>query len=382
MQVMPKSKNDNLSIIDLYCGVGGFSLGAARAGFKIAGAIDNDPITIETHKQNFPKTNHLQLNLSKVTGKTLVKKLGVKKTDITGIIGGPPCQGFSTIGKNHISDPRNDLFIQFYRLVNQVKPKFFVCENVPGILRNKYDKIRNAAQSILKDHYTFLEPITLVASDYGAPTSRTRVFFIGFQKSLGLMLCEDDFKPSQNISKIIVEYALKGLPKKINPEWQEEETGWRKIRSGPNSSFGKRLNGLIPLRVGNRDAILSLRNDRLVTGCLGTIHNKEVLQRWKKLEVGKIDPISRTIRLDPKGYCPTLRAGTAREKGGFQSLRPIHPTEDRVITTREAARLQGFPDWFIFHQTKWHSFRQIGNSVSPLLAEKILKVIHSKISTI
>jgi len=155
---MTKIKNNSLSIIDLYCGVGGFSLGAARAGFKVIGAIDNDPIMIETHKKNFPATNHLQLDLSSVSGKELLKQLGLEGSSVIGVVGGPPCQGFSTIGKNHRNDHRNDLFVKFFQLVKEIKPVFFVCENVPGLLRDKFDKIREVAKDCLKREYTLFPP--------------------------------------------------------------------------------------------------------------------------------------------------------------------------------------------------------------------------------
>ena len=118
----------------------------------------------------------------------------------------------------------------------------------------------------------------------------------------------------------------------------------------------------------------------LVSGCLGTRHSEKVTRRYKNLKHGGRDKISKTSRLDPKGFCPTLRAGTGKDRGSFQAVRPIHPSEDRVITPREAARLQGFPDWFRFDSTKWHSFRQIGNSVSPILAESILTKIYKAMS--
>jgi DNA (cytosine-5)-methyltransferase 1 len=376
---MAKRTKSDVSIIDLYCGVGGYSLGAARAGFKVVGAADNDPIAIETHKKNFPMVSHLQADLSNLSGKFLLRRLGLKGSQVTGVIGGPPCQGFSTIGKNHTNDLRNHLFVQFYRLVEEIRPKFFVCENVPGLLRNKFDKMRQSAQDNLKRSYVLLPPIVLKASDFGAPTSRTRVFFIGFRKSSGLALCEDDFKPPKRIKKVHVKYALKGLPLKIDPTWQSHEDGWRKIRSKPNGRFGKRLKGVIPEGVGDPTAVLRLRRQNFVSGCVGTFHTEEVLERWRELKPGVRDEVSRAGRLDPRGLCPTLRAGTDKDKGSYQSLRPIHPTEDRVITPREAARLQGFPDWFVFHETKWHSFRQIGNSVSPLLAERLLRVIFKKL---
>lgn len=95
---------------------------------------------------------------------------------------------------------------------------------------------------------------------------------------------------------------------------------------------------------------------------------------------GKKDAISKAVRLAADGFCPTLRAGTNREKGSYQAVRPIHHILPRVITPREAARLQGFPDWFVFHRTKWHSFRQIGNSVSPIVAEFLLKAVLDHLS--
>jgi site-specific DNA-cytosine methylase len=106
----------------------------------------------------------------------------------------------------------------------------------------------------------------------------------------------------------------------------------------------------------------------------------EVEKRYEKLNFGEQDKISKSVRLKPDGYCPTLRAGTGSDKGSYQAVRPIHFKEPRVITPREAARLQGFPDWFVFHETKWHSFRQIGNSVSPIVAEAILKTIKDSLA--
>jgi DNA (cytosine-5)-methyltransferase 1 len=100
-----------------------------------------------------------------------------------------------------------------------------------------------------------------------------------------------------------------------------------------------------------------------------------VIHRFSKVNPGEIDKISRAPRLKLDGFCPTLRAGTGRDRGSYQAVRPIHPNQHRVITPREAARLQGFPDWFQFHETKWHSFRQIGNSVSPIVSEYLFKRI-------
>lgn len=363
------------TVIDLFSGCGGLSLGAARAGFDVVAAVENDPHAIAAHKKNFPKTLHLDENIEKLSASDILEHLDISPSELDGVIGGPPCQGFSEIGKGEQSDPRNKLFSHFFRLVNELQPRFFLCENVPGIMNEKYNRRRNRAFDRVRDSYNLLIPMKLTASDYGAPTKRTRVVFVGVRKDTSITLDVKDFEPSADVQKINVQQALKGLWKKVKPEWQKPEQGWRIVTKGTNGAFGSRVVNSIPVGMGDRESIRILREERRVSGCLGIAHTEAVAERFSKVLPGKQDSISRTVRLDPNGFCPTLRAGTGKERGGHQALRPIHPTENRMITVREAARLQGFPDWFQFDDTKWHSFRQIGNSVSPILAERILSVI-------
>jgi DNA (cytosine-5)-methyltransferase 1 len=147
----------------------------------------------------------------------------------------------------------------------------------------------------------------------------------------------------------------------------------------PKSRFRDRIADSVPRDIGDPDALRKYRDEAIVSGCLGTRHTPEVAARYRRLRPGAKDETSKSVRLHPQGLCPTLRAGTDANRGSYQAVRPIHPTADRVITPREAARLQGFPDWFQFAPSKWHSFRQIGNSVSPLVAEALLSVLFSKI---
>ncbi|WP_338557856.1 DNA cytosine methyltransferase [Acinetobacter sp. KS-LM10] len=371
-----------LKIIDLFAGVGGLSLGAARAGFNVIGAVELDDQAIASHMKNFPYTFHLQKNIRDLTGKELLDELNISKDELSGVVGGPPCQGFSTMGKRDLEDPRNNLFNDFFRLVSELEPDFFVAENVTGILNDKYKDIRKAALSHVEEKYDLLNPIKIKASDFGAPTIRTRIFFIGFHKNKSKFkkpLNECDFY-KQALKSITVEQALKGLPQKIEPTWLNEVDSWQPINK---KDFGKeiffeKLIGDIPLNIGDKESIKKYRELNLVSGCHGTRHSFEVEKRYERLNFGEQDKISKSVRLKPDGYCPTLRAGTGSDKGSYQAVRPIHYLEPRVITPREAARLQGFPDWFIFHETKWHSFRQIGNSVSPIVAEKVLQVIFEK----
>ena len=366
-------RREKLKIIDLFSGAGGFGLGATRAGFDLVGSVEIDPQAISVHKKNFPKSLLLEKDISITSGAEILQGFDLKVSEIDGIIGGPPCQGFSHMGHGNTCDPRNQLFIHFFEIVNDASPKFFLAENVPGILNPKNSQLIERALSKV-NKYEILGPIRLVARDFGVPTTRARVFFFGYLKDQmnsvkAVELVPKDTKP------VYVQDALKGLPQKIDPLWLREEDGWQRIDKVVDGIFGLKLHKQIPDKIGDKEAIRRLKEKSEVSGCLGTRHSKEIIDRYSKIKQGEADGISKSRRLDPNGFCPTLRAGTGRDKGSYQAVRPLHPTENRVITPREAARLQGFPDWFQFHSTKWHSFRQIGNSVSPILAEHILSVI-------
>lgn len=364
-----------LDIIDLYCGVGGLSLGAARAGFRVAAAVDNDPIAMGSHSKNFPLTKHLTGDVSRLDGDDLLELAGLRKGQLDGLVGGPPCQGFSRMGKRDPKDGRNNLFVDFFRLVKETEPSFFLAENVQGILDEPYEQIRKRALKLVSDEYVLLDPVEVTASDHGAPTTRTRVLFFGFKKRRFETLDSTLFETNTSTARITVKDALKGLPARIDPRWLSEETSWRQVGKMGRGRFADSITGRVPKGVGDPASLERYENKNEVSGFLATRHDTKVRERFAQIAQGETDPVSRAPRLNLDGYCPTLRAGTGKDRGSYQSLRPIHPTADRVITPREAARLQGFPDWFIFHPTKWHSFRQIGNSVSPVVAEQILRSI-------
>ena len=371
------NKNGQSKVIDLFSGAGGFGLGAKRAGFDLAGSVEIDPQAINVHALNFPKSPLLKKDISVTSGTEILRVLNVQIREIDGIIGGPPCQGFSRMGHGNSADPRNYLFVHFFEIVNSASPKFFLVENVPGILSQKNAEIIDCALS-KANKYVIMNPLRLVAKDFGVPTTRERVFFFGYLKDEINAVRTTDFD-SENTQPVFVKDALKGLPPKINPFWLREKDGWRRIDGEVGGIFGSKVHNQIPHGVGDLEAIARLKEKSEVSGCLGTRHTKIVADRYSTIKQGEADKISKSRRLDPNGFCPTLRAGTGSDRGGFQAVRPLHPTENRVITPREAARLQGFPDWFQFHPTKWHSFRQIGNSVSPILAEHILSVIKKAI---
>lgn len=366
-------------IVDVFAGVGGLSLGAARAGFRIAAAVELDSKALETHKTNFPKAIHLAKDVASLSGKQLLSDSGIKRNELDGLVGGPPCQGFSNIGRRDRGDPRNSLFVAFFRLVSETRPAFFIAENVPGVLDDRNKKTRERAREYLPGRYQILDPIIVRASDYGAPTIRTRVFFIGYDAERMNPLVESDFLPLANTRDVRVTSALKDLPN-LYSTWSTEKDSWRSVGTLGDSPYERRIKGFVPADVGDPDALARFRSKKLVSGFLGTLHSKETIRRFEAVKPGDTEHISRYPRLDPKGYCPTLRAGTGPDRGSYQAARPIHPRSPRVICPREAARLQGFPDWFQFHPTKWHSFRQIGNSVSPIVSETILARLCAAIS--
>lgn len=367
------------TVIDLFSGVGGLSLGAARAGFRVAASVELDPVATSSHAENFPTTVHLQDDVAGLSGTALLEAARLEHGSLAGLIGGPPCQGFSSIGRRHDEDPRNQLFSSFFRLVAETRPAFYVAENVPGILSDRYSDFIQRSMSMLPKNYVRLNPFKVEAHKYGAPTTRTRVFFIGYDPDKLMAVTEQDFAPDVNTSQVLVKDALRGLTP-VQAHWQSEPESWRRVGELPDSDYALRVMDMVPIGVGNSRAVDLLKSERKASGFLGTVHSEETIQRFDKLGPGEVDKIYRSPRLDLNYFCPTLRAGTGPDRGSYQAVRPIHPRYPRVISPREAARLQGFPDWFVFNPTKWHSFRQIGNSVSPIVAEQLLSRLGKALS--
>lgn len=371
----------HIEAVDLFCGAGGLSLGAARAGFSVKAGVELDSHAIVTHRRNFPNSRHLQLDVATLSGQQLLEESGVKEGRLTALIGGPPCQGFSSIGRRDPNDVRNGLFGHFMRLVAETKPLFFVAENVPGIAHESNAEVLRAALERVPQHYNVLPPLVVKADHYGAPTTRTRLFFIGIDTNRLPPLTLNDFVQAPDVGRVYVRDALAGLPHSVTAADHDGEVSWSAVGDLPKSRYFDRVQALVPPGIGDPDALDRYRTARQVSGHIGTRHVSAVEARFTSLKPGQRDPISRAPRLDWGGFCPTLRAGTGPEKGSFQAVRPVHPEMPRVITPREAARLQGFPDWFWLPPTKWHSFRQIGNSVSPLVAEAVLSVLYRHAQT-
>jgi DNA (cytosine-5)-methyltransferase 1 len=370
-------KEQKKTVIDLFAGVGGLSLGVARAGFELAAAVELDERAAAQHTKNFPNARHLQEDVSKLTGESLLRLASIRNTELCGLVGGPPCQGFSEIGLRGRGDLRNELLVHFFRLVSETRPAFFLAENVPGVAHERNKPVLDRALALVPSDYVVLAPMVVKASNYGAPTIRTRVFFFGYDPRRVKTLQVADFAPKR-VDDVRVSRALDGLPT-IRSDWQSEEQSWRSVGALADGVYEESITNAIPYGVGDPLALNAYRVHKLVSGFLGTLHTPDTKKRFAALKPGMVDAVSKSVRLRMDGYCPTLRAGTGPERGSYQAIRPIHPSSPRVISPREAARLQGFPDWFQFHPTKWHAFRQIGNSVSPIVSEALMSVIREAV---
>jgi DNA (cytosine-5)-methyltransferase 1 len=360
------------AVVDLFSGCGGFSLGAELAGFHSLVAIDIDPTLQSAYRRNFPGTKAVQADVSDIDESCWRRLIG--KGRPTGLIGGPPCQGFSWIGRRRRNDPRNHLLEAFYKQVALLRPKFFVMENVVGLLDGDHVGILENALRLVPSRYRILDPFVVNAAHFGAATTRRRVVVIGYDPTEVDPLSVDLMQPKKPKHLATVREAISDLPSPIddnkdtfNFQWAKYPPRARKhlsayarlLRRGPGNGLGWREG-------------LDMHKAGFISGVVATQHSKKLARRYALVPGGKHDPIGKSYKLEWDGQCPTLRAGTGLDKGAFQAVRPLHPGKGRVITVREAARLQGFPDWFVFHPTKWHSFRMIGNSISPAVSHGLL----------
>ena len=346
-------------------------------------AVDIDPVHLAVHSYNFPLTESLCGDISRVTrdqihaiarkGWSRYARAGEWDGVIDCLFGGPSCQGFSEIGSRSSNDDRNSLVFEFARLVEVLQPRTFVIENVPGLLNMPYTStVRDLSSQLVAAGYKLHPecPVRLNACNYGVPQRRERVFLVGFRTGEAVPTL-----PQSHPSRVTVADALDDLP-------SLEE--YPELTSGHELRMSEQTFEVLTGRAGpyarslRRQYALEYErswDDRMLTGCQRTIHSEAVVQRFTELRPGQVDQPSNMPRLDPRDYSCTLRAGTGPDHGSFTAPRPVHPAYPRVITVREAARLHSFPDWFEFHVTKWHGLRQIGNSVPPRLAAAVAKQI-------
>ena len=272
-----------------------------------------------------------------------------------------------------MDDPRNQLLLEFARLVRELMPSYFVVENVAGLLAGDARLILESFLGrVRRAGYVIVEPIAaLNAADFGIPENRRRVFIIGFRKGMPspeLPIPDNDNQKRPNPSRATVWDAIGDLPD-IDQFDHLVTSDVLRTELGKPSGYAAELRGEAagPLSRMRRctNALLGL------SGCLRTLHSSETVRRFSRTAPGHVELVSRLFRLAKESCSPTIRAGTGSSHGSFTAARPIHPVYHRCISVREAARIHSFPDWFSFHPTKWHGFGQVGNSVPPKLARVV-----------
>lgn len=305
-----------MNVIDLFSGAGGLSTGFRMAGFKVILGIDNIPIFCETFEKNDHKS--ICKDIRKVSVDEIKKSIGDKKVDV--IVGGPPCQGFSAAGRRDSKDPRNSLFMEFVRIVDGIKPKFFVMENVPGILTMKTEKGRLVKDIIIEEFekigYKVHPPKKLLAADFGVPQKRKRIFFIGTNTN-----------------------------KKINfPKPTHSKEKWVPVSKV-----------LLPKEKVDK---IFFHGPKMIEGFFRRLkNNKAKGQGWG----------AQFLKMDEPSYTISARYW----KDGADALVKYSDNEIRMLTPKECAAIQTFPKNYIWCGSKREIYTQIGNAVPCLLGKAI-----------
>ena len=360
-----------MKIIDLFAGCGGLSIGFTQAAFEVAKAVEFDKMIAQTYINNHP---HVPVIVDDI--RNIDKGNNFKLGDADVVIGGPPCQGFSMAGarirNGFIDDPRNYLFKHYFNIVKTVKPRVFVMENVKGIATMQNgaifeEIIRNFSDTELLggDKYNIFHTV-IKAVEYGVPQTRERMIIIGALNT--------EFDGEEIFESVRKKIA------KDEPKFFEETTVWDAISN--LSEIVPNETGIIdnPQAVSQYQSYLASDKGKLHNH-IATKHSKLVKDRIKKISAGenftKLKEDIKSVhsgsygRLEKTSFAPTITTRFDTPSGG----KFTHPVYDRTLTPREAARIQSFPDDYIFYGNKSSICRQIGNSVPPKCAYFLAEVV-------
>ncbi len=356
-------KDNRITFIDLFCGCGGITLGLIKNKFDLICGIDNDAPMIDTFNYNF-NGKGIKGDLRTFKPDDLSKKLCINNNSVDLIVGGPPCQGFSlaNMWDKVKNDPRNALFYNFVEYVLFFRPKIFLIENVKGMLSVQEGNVIEAIKKSFKEiGYYIHEPKILNSMNYAIPQKRERVFIVGTSKPVNFLFPAE----KKNILKVkdaisdLYHYEGKNDDEPIEYKTKSESTYQKKMRNNSN---------LIHNHEPRMPAV-STQNKISHVGQGGN---------WKQIPE-KYFPNNRKNRhssafkrLNENEPSITIDTGNAHSNY-------FHPLYNRIPTVREAARIQSFPDDFIFHGTRTQQYRQVGNAVPPLLMYSISKSIKKNI---
>lgn len=346
-------------VLDLFCGIGGLSLGLQRAGFDAIGGVDNWEDAARTYERNHTGHRCLVADIASISAEDILQFFDVDEVEVGLMAGGPPCQGFSTVGKREAADPRNQLWTHYLALVDRIRPPYVMIENVEGmVVMDRGDVCSRVVRELAKIGYHAKWKL-LRSSDYSVPQLRKRVIFMAWLDGLA----EPEFPPPLGQSPITVSQAIFDLPALASGE--SSTTYARK----PTTEFQKARRGKEKL----------LRNHEAANH---PPHLVEVLRHIPDGGNRKSIP----DHLQPKSGFHNSYSRLASDKPAVavtsnmrkpSSARATHPTQHRGLTVREGLRLQTFDDSFEVLGSRTSQYLQVGNAVPPLLGEAIGKQLRA-----
>lgn len=352
-----------MNVIDIFSGCGGLSYGFELAGFDVILGIDNDEAALSSFKHNHKNSSILLGDISILSYEDVRSVIGDTNVDV--IVGGPPCQGMSLSGPRQFHDPRNRLYLSFIQKVKEFRPKAFVIENVPGLLGLFKGQIKENILDEFEQLGYDVKYELLLASDYGVPQNRKRVFFVGFLKELNVDFSFPSPTTLFDHEKVSAYGATSDLPKLSNPFDLGEEL--QNYISPPLNSYQEFMR----------------QNSSNVYNHISTKHSEQTRN------VISLVPEGGNYKDLPEEYRGTRKFNVAWTRYHSEKPTPtidtghrhhFHYKENRVPTVRENARFQSFPDTFIFMGNKTQQYRQVGNAVPPLLAYEIAKKINTTLN--
>jgi len=361
------------SVVDLFCGAGGLSEGLRQAGFRPKVGVDFDKHAAATYRHNHPGVPVIEEDIASISGAEIMKLAEVDRIDL--IAGGPSCQGFSTHGKRMQDDPRNFLFQHFVRLVDEIRPRMFLMENVRGMLTYNKGAFRRQIEAAFEEIGYRTNFAQVIAADYGVPQLRHRILFMGTcEAELPLtfpMPTHGD--PEKGLRPYItVEEAIGDLPP-IGKDYTRQHRPYKTAPRGPYQVYCR--SGApteVSMHVGRPLSDQASKVAKFIGQGEGlravpAAHLPERFKRMRRISNGELRRDCTTLyhRISPNKPSYTITCNYKNVASGPF----LHPDEDRAISHREAARFMSFPDRFEFVGSAIP--RQIGNAVPPLLAKAI-----------
>jgi DNA (cytosine-5)-methyltransferase 1 len=360
-----------INAVDVFAGAGGMSEGFRKAGFNVSFAVEADPHAASTYRQNHPETHLHERRIEEIDPLACLREAGFRRGDVAVLFGGPPCQGFSVSNRRtrSMENPNNHLYVQFFRFVRVIRPDAFVLENVAGLQTfpccGILERILNEAKEL--GYRSIWEELNAV--DYGVPQVRRRVIVVGVRKTLGW----EWGAPARTVvgsSRVTVRQAISDLPVLV-PGAGVDYLHYRSVKE--LSEYQAQMRG------GGRN---------LVQGNLVTRNNAKVIERyrhirpgsnWEAIPASLLDNYADSSRCHTGIYHRLEWDSPSKVIGNYRKNMLIHPSQHRGLSVREAARLQSFPDDYVFVGSIGFQQQQVGDAMPPLLAQAVAQGLLEKL---